>query len=67
MGLDTSQNLPEHIGGYDMDFVEKDEPPLLRCQEIHHFLRFVRPIVRISDHRICRNNDAARPRKLMDR
>lgn len=38
MSLDCRNDSTEHCGRHDMDFVQKDEAPLARCQELHHLL-----------------------------
>lgn len=58
MGLDGRYHPAEHGSGNYVHFVQKDKSPFSGCQELHHLLGLVRPIVRIRDHGVGRNDYA---------
>lgn len=59
MCLDSRDHSPKHGCRNHMHFIEKNESPFSGCEEIHHLLGFVRSIVGVGYHRICRNDDTA--------
>jgi hypothetical protein len=64
MRFDGGHHATEHVCRHHMYLVQENETPLSRREEFHHFLRFVRPIVSVCDHRICGNDHPAFSREL---
>lgn len=64
MCLDGGYDATEHRRRHNVHFVQQDEAPLARRQEVHHLLRLVRPVVCVCDHGVRRYHDAAIARKL---
>jgi len=59
MGLNGGDHPSKHGRRDDVNFVEKDEPPFARCEELHHLFRFMGTIVGIGDHRVRRDDNPA--------
>lgn len=54
----------ERVGGYDVYFVEEQEPPFSRSDPLHHFFGVVRSFTSDSNHRVGRNDDSGGAGKL---
>lgn len=67
MGLDGSDDAPEHGGRDDVHFIQQDEPPFLRLQERHHFLGLGRPRAVVGYHRVSRHHDTSITGELINR
>jgi hypothetical protein len=64
MGFDSGYDPTKHGRRYNVHFVQQYKPPFSRCQELHHLFRLMRPVVRICNHRIRGDHDAALSCKL---
>jgi hypothetical protein len=58
MRLDLRHDPPKHRRRYDMHLIQQDEPPLARCEEVHHLLTVVRTFLSVRDHRVGGDDDA---------
>src|SRR5262249_10410113 len=51
-------NASKYCSRNNMNFIQNDETPFTRCDEIHHFLCIVCSLPSICNHGICRHNDS---------
>jgi hypothetical protein len=62
--LERADSATEDVGRGDVDLVEQEEAPLAARQEVHHLGRSVRPLRRVGDHRVGRDDDTGRTGEL---